>query len=50
MENGRTKPKHNYFLILPDGTAAGIYIKNIDAAKSLIMDMKEQVKLVKIKR
>ena len=44
------KPKPNYYLILPNGVARSLYIKNIEAAKSLIMTMEQQVKLIKIKR
>lgn len=45
-----TKPKPNYYIIIPNGVAKPIYIKNIEAAKRLIMDMEEPVKLIKIKR
>lgn len=50
LEEKEKKPKPNYYLILPNGVARSIYIKNIEAAKSLIMDMEHQVKLIKIKR
>ena len=43
-------PKPNYYLILPTGTAQPIYIKNLEAAKALIMDIEEKLKLLKIKK
>lgn len=48
MSSDTRKP--NYYLVLPTGHAMPTYIKDIEAAKSLIMDMKENVKLIKIKR
>ena len=42
--------KPNYYVILPNGTTSTIYIKDMKAAKSVIMAMSEQVKLVKIKK
>jgi len=42
--------KPNYYVVLPNGTASTIYIKDIEAAKSVIMAMSEKVKLVKIKK
>jgi len=44
------KPKANYYLLLPNGTVEQVYIKNLDAAKAVIMSMEETVKLIKIKR
>lgn len=45
-----SKPKDNYYIQLPNGKLIGCYIKNIEAAKQVIMDMNEPIKLIKIKR
>jgi hypothetical protein len=42
--------KPNYYVILPSGVASTIYIKDIEAAKKVMLAMNEKVKLVKIKR
>lgn len=42
--------KPNYYVILPNGTASSIYIKDIEAAKKVILAMNEKIKLLKIKK
>ena len=43
------KHKPNYYLIV-NNIAAPIFIKDLEAAKKLIMDMEQPVRLIKINR
>lgn len=44
------KHKPNYYVILPDGSCSTIYIKDMEAAKKILLQMNERVRLLKIKK
>ena len=43
-------PRPNYYVLLPNGNCISMYIKNLKAAKQVLLDMNERVRLIKIKR
>lgn len=50
MQKPNAKRRPNYYLKLPNGACGAVYIKDIEAAKKLIMEMTVPVALIKIKR